>query len=123
MLFSSDSKTSPSTSDDDVDEEVLRNSQPGPLTDSVPPAIPGHLAQNIKSKMLHRVKAADNCIMLCGIKMSAAFKDLPAGSRFMWPRCSRCFAGELIDTVGKMVERLDELKANRASQASSSAKS
>ena len=35
----------------------------------------------------------------------------------MWPRCSRCFEGELIDTVGKMVERLDELKANRASQA------
>ena len=57
-------------------------------------AVEGDLMQNKRSKMLHRRSQDESNhlqpVTLCGLHGSS-FSQLPNGSTFAWPKCSKCF--------------------------------
>ena len=54
-------------------------------------------------------------VSLCGLH-GPNINRLREGSKFRWPRCSKCFKGELADTEEKVIALLDRAKRRRLSQ-------
>ena len=107
MQESSDSSYSSSSSSEDGEsegEEQFHEEQCAGAMNYLEISIPGRLAQNNRSKMLHRLPDEVVTATVCGIKLSKGYSLLLNGSRFFWPRCARCFKGELIDTPDKAAE-------------------
>jgi hypothetical protein len=73
----------------------------------VSPVVPGPLVQNKRSKILHRVSRSTSEVAQCGAKATAGFVKLPHGASFPWPRCSKCFRGEVLGTKKDLVSFLD----------------
>ena len=105
--------SSSSYSEAEVDEEHFHDEQSVTGQFPIEPAVPGHLFQNKKSRMLHRVGKHDNGHLLCGIRVTGAFTELPKGSKFSWSRCSRCFKGELLENPDQTARALSQLERAR----------
>ena len=101
-------------SSSDSDEETFHASQTDKGSYPEIIVIPGDLLQNKKSRMLHRVSPGTE-MSLCGVQ-GANFTRLKDGSKFWWPRCNKCFKGELADTEEKVIAILDRAKRRRMSQ-------
>ena len=108
--YSSTSSTS-SDSESAVNEEEFSHSQSNRLLDPSKTVVAGVLLQNTKSKMLHRPSANANSGTLCGIKSLANFAKLE-GARFSWPKCTRCFKGEVLQTKQDVIDFLDSRLGN-----------
>ena len=112
----SDSSSSSTSSDSSsaVNEEEFSQSQSNDLLDPSKTIVAGAILQNTKSKMLHRPSASENAATLCGIRSLANFAKLE-GTRFAWPKCSRCFKGEILQTKQDVIEFLDS-RLNKTSK-------
>lgn len=97
------SSSSSSTDDDGPVEEVLMQQK---IPDRMIVDIPGPLLQNIRSRVLHKV-TADGSTTSCGIGTSDKYALLTEGATFKWPRCGKCFKGEVIATPEQAVLFLD----------------
>ena len=88
--------SSEDSSDDSSSEsyqEVFHSTQTDRDTYPEIIAFPGDLVQNKKSRMLHRVSHGSD-VSLCGLH-GPNFNRMREGSKFWWPRCNKCFKGEL----------------------------
>jgi hypothetical protein len=74
----------------------------------VSPEIPGPLAQNKRSKILHKLHEVKVDLAACGLKVTAGYVKLPNGATFAWPRCSRCFRGEVLSNRRDLVNFIDQ---------------
>ena len=103
-----DSSSSSSSSDSasGVNEEEFSKSQSNDLLDPSRTVVTGAILQNTKSRMLHRPSTSLSSAALCGIKSMANFARLE-GTRFAWPKCSRCFKGEVLQTKQDVIDFLD----------------
>ena len=112
----SDSCSSSTSSDSEsrVNEEEFNQSQSNNLLDPSKTVVAGAILQNTKSKMLHRPSTSASSAALCGIKSLANFAKLE-GTRFAWPKCSRCFRGEILQTKQDVSDFLDS-RLNKASK-------
>ena len=76
------------------DEEEFFEKQRSLLDNADTKAVEGDLMQNKRSKMLHRRSQDESNhlqpVTLCGLHGSS-FSQLPNGSTFAWPKCSKCF--------------------------------
>ena len=76
------------------DEEEFFEKQRSLLDNADTKAVEGDLMQNKRSKMLHRRSQDESNhlqpVTLCGLHGSS-FSQLPNGSTFDWPKCSKCF--------------------------------
>eukprot|EP00438_Fugacium_kawagutii_P027183 Skav219542 [mRNA] locus=scaffold2109:548:5400:- [translate_table: standard] len=79
------------------------------------------LYQHHKSRVLRRPNKAEG-LLACGRRVGAAYKYLPDGSIFQWPRCSFCFKGEVISTVTGLVDALDRARESRQCREEAEAK-
>ena len=115
-ILESDSSSEESSVDSssDSDEEDFHASQTDRDTYPEITVIPGDLLQNKKSRMLHRVSPGTE-VSQCGVH-GPNFKRLPDGSKFWWPRCNKCFKGDLADTEEKAIAILDRAKKRWLSQ-------
>ena len=104
----SSSSTSSTSSDSEsaVNEDEFSQMQSNNLLDPSKTIVAGALLQNTKSKMLHRPSANANSGTLCGIKSLTNFAKLE-GTRFSWPKCTRCFKGEVLQTKQDVIDFLD----------------
>ena len=91
---SSDDDDTYESSGDEGKEEVFHNSQRRHGMVEREPAVKGNLMQNKRSRMLHlRCEDPENHLQpvtACGLHGNA-FLELPNGSEFEWPLCSKCF--------------------------------
>jgi hypothetical protein len=74
----------------------------------VTPEIPGPLLQNKRSKILHKLHEVKADSAACGLKVSAGYVKLPNGATFAWPRCTRCFRGEVLGSKRDLISFLDQ---------------
>ena len=106
------------STDSNDNEEKFHESQADDVMYHVPMAVEGDLLQNKKSRMLHlRSKEEHNLLQpvsLCGLH-GKNYVRLPYGSRFQWPKCSRCFKSEA-DREGESVVALMNAKKRRRDQ-------
>ena len=109
----SSSTSTSSDSGSGINEEEFSHSQSNNMLDPSKTVVAGAVLQNTKSKMIHRPGPNTSSATLCGIKSLANFAKLE-GTRFAWPKCSRCFRGEVLQTKQDVIEFLD----NRLSKAS-----
>ena len=91
---SSEDEESYESSGDEGKEEVFHNSQKRHGMLEREPAVKGNLMQNKRSRMLHlRCEDPENHLQpvtACGLHGNG-FLELPNGSEFEWPLCSKCF--------------------------------
>ena len=105
------SSTSSSSSSEDMNEEALHNEK---LSDQhVVFDIDGPLFQNKKSGVLHRIGRSSD-VLRCGVKVSAAFLFLEQGSFFKWPRCGKCFRGEVVANASQAADVLGAMASKRS---------
>ena len=102
----SSSASTSSDSESGVNEAEFSQSQSNNTLDPSKTVVAGAVLQNTKSKMLHRPGPNASSATLCGIKSLANFAKLE-GTRFAWPKCSRCFRGEVLQTKQAVIEFLD----------------
>jgi hypothetical protein len=103
---SSSSSSSSAESSEGECEESFVQSQSNEAILHVSPAVPGPLLQNRKSKMLHKPGNLKSNVTLCGAKTVSGYERLQNAS-FSWPRCARCFRGEVLSTKKDLVDFLD----------------
>ena len=89
-------------------EEQFAQRQSNEAILHVSPVVPGSLVQNKRSKILHKISNARNDLAMCGSKVTAGFVKLPNGATFAWPRCARCFRGEVLGSKKDLVNFLDK---------------
>ena len=106
-----DSDTEGSSSD----EEEFFEKQRSLLDNADRKAVEGDLMQNKRSKMLHRRSQDESNhlqpVTLCGLHGSS-FSQLPNGSTFDWPKCSKCFKKDQ-DKEKSLVEVISSGKRRR----------
>ena len=104
------SSTSSSSSSEDMNEQALHEK----LSDQrVVFDIDGPLFQNKKSRVLHRAGRSSD-VLRCGVKVSAAFLFLEQGSFFKWPRCGKCFKGEVLANASQAADVLSAMASKRS---------
>ena len=106
------SSTSSSSSSEDMNEEELREK----LSDqrvAFDFDIDGPLFLNKKSRVLHRTGRSSD-VLRCGVKVSSAFLFLERGSFFKWPRCGKCFKGEVLATASQAADMLGAMASRRS---------
>ena len=74
--------------------------------------IEGPLFQNKKSRVLHHPGKSPD-VLRCGVRVSSAFVFLEQGSFFKWPRCGKCFKGEVLANASQAADLLDALASKR----------
>ena len=102
------SSTSSSSSDDDMLEEAMHEK----LTKHSELDIAEPLFQNKRSRVLHRPGDSETVLMR-GVKVSDRFQFLERGSVFKWPRCGKCFKGEVLSTSSQVADALAAMAAKR----------
>ncbi len=103
------SSTSSSSSSEDMNEEELHEKLPD---QRVAFGIDGPLFQNKKSRVLHRTGRSSD-VLRCGVKVSSAFLFLEQGSFFKWPRCGKCFKGEVLANASQAADLLGAMASRR----------
>ena len=97
------------------DEEEFFEKQRSLLDNADSKAVEGDLMQNKRSKMLHRRSQDESNhlqpVTLCGLHGSS-FSQLPNGSTFDWPKCSKCFKKDQ-DKEKSLVEVVSSGKRRR----------
>ena len=106
---SSSSSSSASSSDLDGVEEHLVSPTVGPGVEKFES---GPCWQHASSKMLHRA-GRDASRLKCGRRVVAMHTWLEGGATFKWPRCSRCFAGEVLSNEDAVCQALDAALSRR----------
>ena len=104
---SSSSSLSAESSGEECEEQFVQN-QSNEAILQVTPEIPGPLVQNKRSKILHKMHEGKAELAFCGVKVTASFVKLPNGATFAWPRCTRCFRGEVLGSKRDLVSFIDQ---------------
>ncbi len=115
LAASSDVESLDSTANDDH-EEKFHESQADDVMYQVPMAVEGDLLQNKKSRMLH-IRSKDEMnhlqpVSLCGVH-GKSYMRLQFGSRFAWPKCSKCFKSAAAADEKSIVEAISAKKRKR----------
>ena len=104
------SSTSSSSSSADMNEEELHvrlSDQPVAFD------IDGPLFQSKKSRVLHRTGRSLD-VLRCGVRVSSAFLFLEQGYFFKWPRCGKCFKGEVLANASQAADMLGAMASRRS---------
>jgi hypothetical protein len=109
---SSSSLTVESSGEECEEQFVQRQSNEAIL--HVSPEIPGPLLQNRRSKVLHKWHEVKKDVALCGLRVSVGYVELPHGATFQWPRCSKCFRGEVLGNKSDLIGFLDQRSRSQA---------
>ena len=76
--------------------------------------IPGPVWRNKRSHVVHKCSNVSKQTACGRLVVAANFELLEQGCSTLNARCSRCFRGEVITSVGGLVEALDRQKAKRS---------